>query len=163
MPPPRQSSWDPVLIVSQVYPSSLSCKLLMPVARSYPCRLCITSLFLFLFPPCLPSLRSQPLSCMKVAPPMLVRNFFSQFPCQGCSASLGMVMDWREMAGRPTVRGVQGEERWSSYYGAWSGGKQVGSGWEAGRWDGRTDPIRGWVIAASWLIASSAEYAFCHA
>ena len=73
---------------------------------------------------------------------------------------LGMVMDWREMAGRPTVRGVQGEERWSSYYGAWSGGKQVGGGWEDGRWDGRTDPIRGWVIAASWLIASSAEYVF---
>lgn len=67
-------------------------------------------------------------------------------------------MDWREMAGQPTVRGVQGEERWSSYYGAWSGGKQVGGGWEDGRWDGRTDPIRGWVIAASWLIASSAEY-----
>lgn len=69
-----------------------------------------------------------------------------------------MVMDWREMVGQPTVCGVQCGERWSSYYGAWSGGKQVGSGWEDGRWDGRTDPIRGWVIAASWLIASSAEY-----
>lgn len=69
-------------------------------------------------------------------------------------------MDWREMAGQPTVRGVQGEERWSSYYGAWSGGKQVGAGWEDGGWDGRTDPIRGWVIAASWLIASSTEYVF---
>jgi hypothetical protein len=69
-------------------------------------------------------------------------------------------MDWREMAGQPTVRGLQGEERWSSYYGAWSGGKQVGGGWEDGRWDGRTDPIRGWVIAASWFIASSAEYVF---
>lgn len=69
-------------------------------------------------------------------------------------------MDWREMAGQPTVRGVQGEERWSSYYGAWSGGKRVGGGWEDGQWDGRTDPIRGWVIALSWLIASSAEYVF---
>ena len=78
-----------------------------------------------------------------------------------------MLMDWREMAGQPAVRGVQGEERWSSYYGAWSGGKQVGAGWEDSRWDGQTDPIRGWIIAASWLIASSAEYvshdAFFHA
>lgn len=62
------------------------------------------------------------------------------------------------MAGQPTVRGVQGEERWSSYYGAWSSGKRVGGGWEDDQWDGRTDPIRGWVIAASWLIASSAKY-----
>lgn len=89
----------------------------------------------------------------------LVCNFFGQCVIAGTRlTSLGMVMDWREMAGQPTVRGVQGEERWSSYYGAWSGGKRVGGGWEDGRWDGRTDPIRGWVIAASWLIASSAEY-----
>lgn len=67
-------------------------------------------------------------------------------------------MDWREMAGRPTVRGMQGEDRWDAYYGAWSGGKQLGSGWEEGRWDGWTDPMRGWVIAFSWMIASFAEY-----
>lgn len=67
-------------------------------------------------------------------------------------------MDWREMAGRPTIRGMQGEDRWDAYYGAWSGGKQLGSGWEEGRWDGWTDPMRGWVIAFSWMIASFAEY-----
>ena len=31
-----------------------------------------------------------------------------------------IVMDWREMAGRLTVRGMQGENRWSSYAGAYT-------------------------------------------
>ncbi|KAH0825918.1 hypothetical protein J3R83DRAFT_7674 [Lanmaoa asiatica] len=66
----------------------------------------------------------------------------------GNTTSPGMVMDWREMAGQPTVRGVQGEERWSSYYGAWSSGKRVGGGWEDNQWDGRTDPIRG----SAWTV-----------
>jgi protein SYS1 len=66
-------------------------------------------------------------------------------------------MDWREMAGRPTVRGIQGEGRWSQYSWAWSGGKKIGHG--LGQWDGRTtDPIRGWIIAICWLLACSAEY-----
>jgi len=65
-------------------------------------------------------------------------------------------MDWREMAGRPTVRGIQGEGRWSQYTWAWSGGKKIGYGWD--QWDGRTtDPIRGWIIALCWLLACSAD------
>ena len=70
-----------------------------------------------------------------------------------------MIMDWREMAGRPTVRGIYGGERWTSYtQWAWSGGKKVGYGWKEDRWDGRTDPLRGWIIAGCWLLACSAEY-----
>ncbi|KII86042.1 hypothetical protein PLICRDRAFT_44496 [Plicaturopsis crispa FD-325 SS-3] len=75
---------------------------------------------------------------------------------EGGPANVGMVMDWREMAGRPTVRGMQGEERWSSYRGAWSGGKKVNGGID-GYWDGRTDPMRGWIIAFCWLVASGAD------
>lgn len=81
---------------------------------------------------------------------------------EGGATNVGMIMDWREMAGRPTVRGMQGEDRWDAYYGAWSGGKQLGSGWEEGRWDGWTDPMRGWVIAFSWIVASFADiYYLC--
>lgn len=81
---------------------------------------------------------------------------------EGGATNVGMIIDWREMAGRPTVRGMQGEDRWNTYYGAWSGGKQLGSGWEEGRWDGWTDPMRGWVIAFSWMIASFADiYYLC--
>jgi hypothetical protein len=65
-------------------------------------------------------------------------------------------MDWREMAGRPTVRGMPGEGRWRSYTGAWSGGKKVGFG-TLNEWDGRTDPMRGWIIAFCWMAASGAE------
>jgi protein SYS1 len=77
---------------------------------------------------------------------------------EGGAASVGMVMDWREMAGRPTVRGMQGD-RWSSFAGAWSGGKKVGyyDSWSEGYWKGRADPMRGWIIAFCWLAASGAE------
>lgn len=69
-----------------------------------------------------------------------------------------MVMDWREMAGRATVRGIHGEDRWSSYSWAWIGGKRVGYGLRDDTWDGRTDPMRGWIIAFCWIIACSAEF-----
>jgi len=77
---------------------------------------------------------------------------------EGGAASVGMVMDWREMAGRPTVRGMPGD-RWSSYAGAWSGGKKVGyyDGGNEIYWEGLTDPMRGWIIALCWMAASGAD------
>jgi hypothetical protein len=69
-----------------------------------------------------------------------------------------MIMDWRELASRPTVRGMQGNDRWKQYTGAWSGGKQVGYG-DNRDWDGRIDPVRGWIIALCWLLASVVECA----
>lgn len=69
----------------------------------------------------------------------------------------GMIMDWREMAGRMTVRGMKGDERWNSYTWAWSGGKKVGYGWREDQWSGHIDPMRGWIIAFCWMIACSAE------
>lgn len=80
----------------------------------------------------------------------------------GGAANIGMLMDWREMAGRPTAmaRGssVQGDDRWRSYtQWAWSGGERVAHGWSVDRWDGSIDPIRGWVIAACWLAACGAD------
>lgn len=70
---------------------------------------------------------------------------------------IGMLMDWREMAGRPTFRRLHGEERWSSFTGAWSGGRKVAEGpWYMGP-DGRGDYMRGWILAACWVLASTAE------
>lgn len=80
-----------------------------------------------------------------------------------------MVMDWREMAGWSTVHGLQGDDRrgWSVFRGAYSGGQKVGTGtwvdpFKDGntyyQWDGRTDPLRGWVIAFCWMVAAGAEY-----
>jgi protein SYS1 len=89
---------------------------------------------------------------MLVSLPKFVRNNLIH-----THLSKGMIMDWREMAGRPTVRGMHGEERWNQYSWAWSGGKKVGFGVD--QWAGRaTDPIRGWIIAMCWIIACSAEY-----
>ena len=74
----------------------------------------------------------------------------------GCISfqSEGMVMDWRQMAGRPTVIGMPIGEKWW----AWSGGRKVGYGVDNGQWDGSQDPIRGWIIAFCWIVACSAEY-----
>lgn len=77
-------------------------------------------------------------------------------------------MDWREMAGWPTVHGLRGDDRrgWSVFRGAYSDGQKVGTGtWRDMfrednsyyQWDGRTDPARGWVIAFCWLVTSAAE------
>jgi len=70
-------------------------------------------------------------------------------------------MDWREMAGRPTITGVEGDggRGWSAFRGVWSGGQKLGGGsvlqgWE---WDGGADPFRGWIIAISWLLVSGAD------
>lgn len=64
-----------------------------------------------------------------------------------------MVMDWREMAGRPTIRGIG--ERWEQYSWVWSGGKKVGTDGEDALLG--VDPMRGWIIAFCWLVACSAE------
>ncbi|KAF8722636.1 hypothetical protein AX14_009739 [Amanita brunnescens Koide BX004] len=79
---------------------------------------------------------------------------------EGGAANVGMIMDWREMAGVPTVRWAYGSERWSSYTWAWSSGKKVGLGWTEDQWDGNIDPTRGWVIAFCWMLACSAECVF---
>lgn len=70
-----------------------------------------------------------------------------------------MIMDWREMAGRATITGVKGDDSrgWKAFRGVWSGGERLegGTGWD--EWDGGRDPLRGWVIAVAWLVASGAE------
>ncbi|KAG6889759.1 hypothetical protein C0995_014686 [Termitomyces sp. Mi166 len=74
---------------------------------------------------------------------------------EGGAANIGMIMDWREMAGRPTVRGIHGAR--GGYSWAWSGGKKIGYGLQEDGWDGRVDPMRGWIIALCWLVACSAD------
>jgi protein SYS1 len=97
---------------------------------------------------------------MRAALPVSVRRLCSVSDFTPFEWHAGMIMDWREMAGRPTVRGLQGEgSRWSSYAGAWSGGKKVDyhNSWAQDRWEGPTDPMRGWIIAFCWIVACSAE------
>jgi hypothetical protein len=70
-------------------------------------------------------------------------------------------MDWRELAGRPTVRGLRGAQRWDALTGVWSGGTHIGHHkFAPGAWDGGVDPLRGWVIALCWFAAYGAEYVY---
>jgi len=76
---------------------------------------------------------------------------------EGGAFNVGMLMDWREMAGRPSFRRLHGEERWSSFTGAWSEGRKVAEGpWYMGP-DGRGDHMRGWILASCWVLASTAD------
>jgi len=121
------TTWDPVLLISQI----VTMQTLHYLTLS------------FLIPPLL-NLFAEPNSLLY----------------EGGATNIGMVMDWREMAGRPTVRGLQGEGSiWSSYAGAWSGGKKVGyqDSWDQTRLEGSTDPMRGWIIAFCWIMASGAD------
>lgn len=65
-----------------------------------------------------------------------------------------MVMDWRQMAGRPTSTST---DPWATLNSVWSGGKQVGVGEAEDRWNTRLDPRRGWIIAICWIVASGAD------
>jgi len=71
--------------------------------------------------------------------------------------NIGMLMDWRELAGQPTFRRLHGEERWSSFTGAWSQGRKVAEGPRYMGPDGRGDSLRGWILAACWVCASVAD------
>ncbi|KAF8957142.1 integral membrane protein S linking to the trans Golgi network-domain-containing protein [Flammula alnicola] len=92
---------------------------------------------------------------LSVIVPPLLATFAesSSLNYEGGAASVGMIMDWRQMAGQPTVIGMPIGERWW----AWSGGRKVGYGQKEDQWDGRMDPMRGWIIAFCWVVACSAD------
>lgn len=80
---------------------------------------------------------------------------------EGGPLSVGVIMDWREMAGRPTVHGLHGAQHrgWAPFEHAPNGS----TGWRMDhshdndlRMSG-IDPLRGWVLAAMWLIVSCVE------
>ncbi|KAF9268091.1 hypothetical protein L218DRAFT_954472 [Marasmius fiardii PR-910] len=95
--------------------------------------------------------------------PLLLKTFAEPVSLlyEGGAANIGMMMDWREMAGRPTAHGIYDAERyWSLLYSwAWSGDKIVGFSWREDllRMDKHVnefvDPKRGWVIAFAWIVA----------
>ncbi|KZV72257.1 hypothetical protein PENSPDRAFT_604732 [Peniophora sp. CONT] len=120
MAPQRHSTWDPIMLISQI------------VAMQSLHYLTLATL-------------APPLLAIFAAPEAL--------SYEGGAASVGMVMDWREMAGRPTFRLLHGEERWNAFAGAWSGGKKLTEG---GVQPG-VDPLRGWVLGVAWVLASTVD------
>jgi len=89
-----------------------------------------------------------------ISPPLLAAFAdTASLDYEGGASSVGMIMDWRVMAGRPTMIEVPIGERWW----AWRGGKKVGYGWTEDLWDGTMDHRRGWIIAFCWIMACSVD------
>nr|VWP00105.1 Cytochrome P450 monooxygenase AKT7 (EC (AK-toxin biosynthesis protein 7) [Ganoderma boninense] len=82
---------------------------------------------------------------------------------EGGAANVGMIMDWREMAGRPTTRALPGDGPWKSFNSVWSGGKQVGVGSIQQGALRSVDPVRLWIIAVCWIAASAADVYYLYA
>ncbi|KAI0653580.1 integral membrane protein S linking to the trans Golgi network-domain-containing protein [Cubamyces menziesii] len=97
-------------------------------------------------------------------PPLLV--MFAEpgsLEYEGGAANVGMIMDWREMAGRPTTRALPGEGPWKSFHSVWSGGRQVGLTPSLQTGFRQVDPVRCWVIAICWIAASAADVYYLYA
>jgi hypothetical protein len=90
-----------------------------------------------------------------LVPPLLI--FFCDpyaLEYEGGTANVGMIMDWREIAGRQTIGGGVGVSGWNVFKEAWKGG------WK-GSLRGETypgsDAMRGWVLAGCWILSSGVE------
>ncbi|KIY72887.1 hypothetical protein CYLTODRAFT_434478 [Cylindrobasidium torrendii FP15055 ss-10] len=123
MPPQKQagsSTWDPVLILSQII-----------------------------------SLQTIHYLALCVVIPASLATFADResMDWEGGAASVGMILDWRNIAGRPTS-----SNSWArnGYAWVWSAGKKVGVG-DDGADGWVVDPLRGWVISVCWLAACVAD------
>ncbi|KAI0339699.1 hypothetical protein BDW22DRAFT_1335835 [Trametopsis cervina] len=90
-----------------------------------------------------------------VSPLLSVFAEQSSLEYEGGAANVGMLMDWRQMSGRPTAGGTLADT-WKSLHSVWSGGHQVGDS-QTLTWNGQIDSRRGWVIAACWMAACGAD------
>ncbi|ELU44063.1 SYS1 domain-containing protein [Rhizoctonia solani AG-1 IA] len=80
---------------------------------------------------------------------------------EGGAANVAMVMDWRELVGRATIREPRGRG-WSGFSssGAWSGGVKLGG--DSGQEEAWVDPVRSWIISLCWLVASTVDVYFLY-
>lgn len=75
---------------------------------------------------------------------------------EGGAANVGMIMDWRELAGRPTS--VSRSHGWNAFDAVYSGGIQFSASRNAPWRQLGGDPLRAWLIAAAWVAAAFVEY-----
>lgn len=67
-----------------------------------------------------------------------------------------MIMDWRELAGRPTSTGRS--HGWNAFNAVYSGGIRFSASADVPWRQLGGDPLRAWLIAAAWIAAAFVEY-----
>lgn len=90
--------------------------------------------------------------------PSLLTTFAnaSSLAYEGGPANVGMIMDWRELAGRPTSIGRS--RGWNAFDAVYSGGIAFSASKDAPWRELGGDPLRGWLIAVAWNAAAFVEY-----
>ncbi|KAK1927602.1 integral membrane protein S linking to the trans Golgi network-domain-containing protein [Papiliotrema laurentii] len=123
-----------------------------------------------------------------IVPPLLTLTQPSLLTYSGGPNTVGHILDWREMAARPTISqssfngllDFSASDSWKKLRGAWAGGKHIGEvvsdpSTESGltgdpvpqaepahgeeHWDLGVDDFRAWLIAFAWIIASAVDIA----
>jgi hypothetical protein len=147
----QRADWDPALIIAQVSIQNLQVEDAIDSVRQ------------------IVSLQAAHYLVLCITTPLLLIIFAEKgsLEYEGGALNIGMLMDWREMAGRPTVNRLHGVQ-----HRGWAPFGQPGSPNVSGSDNSRlgmnhshdndirlagVDPMRGWVIAATWLLASCAE------
>ena len=122
-----------------------------------------------------------------VTPTLLTFTTPAVLSYSGGASAVGHIMDWRDMAARPTISksafhgllDFSASNSWEKLRGAWAGGKHIGevveekegdpgstqqtsedskdSEGDLETWDQGVDDKRGFLIGISWLIACAIE------
>ncbi|KAL7424683.1 hypothetical protein Q5752_000367 [Cryptotrichosporon argae] len=126
------------------------------------------------------------LSLSLLVPPLLTIASSATLTYSGGPSTVAHILDWRELAARPTVSsasflglgaagaGGGAAAGWRKLRGAWAGGKKVGDVAEAEGigagvkaqtdadedgelWDFGVDDRRGWLLGAAWIAATAVD------
>jgi hypothetical protein len=127
------------------------------------------------------------LTLSTILPPLLGLTNPSLLTYSGGPSTVGHILDWREMASRPTVSqssfhnllDFSASNSWRKLRGAWAGGKQIGevvdesatestgesaeeqqgsqADVDVDEWDLGIDDFRSWLIAFGWILTSVIE------
>ena len=113
---------------------------------------------IIIIPPQIVTLQALHYLALGILVPSLLSIFANpvSLAYEGGAANVGMIMDWRELAGRPTS--ISRSRGWNAFDAVYSGGIQFSASRNAPWRQLGGDPLRAWLIAVAWVAAAFVEY-----